>query len=86
VFIVGMVSDAQVDLIGVSMDVRTGRIDDRARAPVGVDLEDPSLFLIDPYDCVLHGELSSNEVWASADSFSPAVRPMRPISAIRRPG
>jgi hypothetical protein len=35
-------------------------IDDQLLGLVGVDLEDPGLLLIDPDDCVLHGELSLN--------------------------
>jgi hypothetical protein len=62
VLIVGMAPDTQVDLIGVTVNVRAGRIDERVRELVGVDLEDPCLFLIDPYDCVLHGERSLKKV------------------------
>ena len=48
VLIVWVVPDPHVDLVGVTMDVRARCIDDRLRDPVGVDLEDPSLFVIDP--------------------------------------
>ncbi len=70
VLIVGVIPDAQVDLIGVTMDVTAGRIDDRMRDLVGVDLEDPSFLLIDPDDCVLHGEVSLSEVWGASDGSS----------------
>lgn len=48
VVIVWVVPDAHVDLVCVTVDVRAGCIDDRLRDLVGVDLEDPTLFVIDP--------------------------------------
>lgn len=56
--VVGVIPDAQVDLIGVTMDVASGRIDERRLDLLGLDLEDPCLFLVDPYDCVFHDEVS----------------------------
>jgi len=58
VLVVGMVPDAQINLVYVTMDVRAGRIDGRLADRVGVHLDDPSLFVIDPDDCMLHDELS----------------------------
>jgi len=57
VLVVGVVPDAQIDFVGVTVEVRAGRIDDRLADLVVVDLEDPSFFVIDPDDCVLHDEL-----------------------------
>lgn len=56
VLVIGVVPDADVDLIGVAMDVRAGGIDERLLDALGVDLEDPGLFMIDPDDCVLHDD------------------------------
>ena len=56
VLVVGVIPDPQVDLIGVTVDVRAGRIKKRPFDLVGVDLEDPCLFVVDPYDCMLHDE------------------------------
>jgi hypothetical protein len=58
--VVGVVPDTQIDLVGVAMDVRAGRIDVRLTDVVGVDLDDPSLFVIDPDDGMFHDEVSLN--------------------------
>jgi len=58
VLVVGVVPDAQIDLVGVAMDVRPGRSDARLADLLGVHLDDPSLLVIDPDDCMLHDELS----------------------------
>ena len=58
VLVVGVVSDPQVDRIIVAMAVRAGRSDVRLQQLVRVDLDDASLFLIHPDDCMLHDELS----------------------------
>jgi len=55
--VVGMVPDPQVLLIGVAMNVPARRVHERSLDPVGVDVEDARLFLVNPYDCVLHGNL-----------------------------
>jgi hypothetical protein len=55
--IVGMIPDSQVLFVGVPVNVRTRRVDDRLLDLVGVDLEDAGLLLIDPYNCVLHDDL-----------------------------
>ena len=81
VLVVGVVPDPEVDLIGVAMDVTAGSVHDRLLDFVGVDLEDPSLLLIDPDNSVLHEGLSLNEVWPSATVLAEHLR----LSAIRRP-
>jgi hypothetical protein len=62
VLVVGVVSDAQVDLVRVAVGVRAGCIDCRRSELVGVDLDDAGLFVVNPDDGVLHDELSSMRV------------------------
>ena len=68
VLVVGVVPDAQIDFVGVTVDVRAGRIDDRLADLGIVDLEDPSFFLIDPDDGVLQDELLERG-WACDGSW-----------------
>jgi hypothetical protein len=53
-----MVPDAKVLLVGVTVNVRSWRRDNRSVDLIGVNLEQARLFLIDPYDGVLHYDLS----------------------------
>jgi hypothetical protein len=55
--VVGMIPDPQVLLVGVPMNVPARRMNERVLDLVGIDLEDARLLLIDPYECVLHGDL-----------------------------
>jgi hypothetical protein len=56
--VVGMVPDAKVLLVGVTVNVRSWRRDNRSVDLIGVNLEQARLFLIDPYDGVLRDDLS----------------------------
>jgi hypothetical protein len=57
--VVGMVPDADILLVRVTVDVGAWRMNDRLVDLVRVDLEDASLLLSYPYDGVVHGDLPS---------------------------
>jgi hypothetical protein len=75
--VIGMIPDSQVSLVGVTVNVRLRRMYDRLLELLGVDLEDASLLLIDPYDCVLHLGTSSrkNDACLEPGQLQRAMRP-----------
>jgi hypothetical protein len=52
-----MIPRPQILLVGVTMNVRTRRVNDRLLDLLGVDLEDSGFLLIDPYNCMLQDGL-----------------------------
>jgi hypothetical protein len=55
--IVRMIPDSHLLVLGVTMNVGSGGVDDRGADGLGVDCEDARLLVIDPHDCVTHGAL-----------------------------
>jgi len=72
VLVVGMISDANVLFVGVTMNVRPRRMDQGLLELIGVNLEDARLSLIHPNHCVLQDDLLPCEVLCPALVSLPA--------------
>jgi len=68
VFVVGMISHAQIPLVGMAMEVGTGRMNERVLNGLAVNFQDACPFFIDPYECVLHDDFLERVAFIFATS------------------